>query len=416
MRVPPSVTNNKINILAIALSTAGLYICRREGINDFYTAFIITAIFAVTVLSLEVLFLKTHLRPSTGLDYNLRNKNPKRVLIKCIGLYGTFILLGIIFWLSPEYHEEIYLSFWQAIKMAMPMVLILSVPYVAFIDQRMKEPEDGYYAFGLCLLGRWHETSYEMVMQYVLGWMVKGFFIPLMWVGLVYSLELLPKLSFESLTFSQFFLISFFSLYIIDAIVAVAGYTFTLRICDTHIRSTDSTFLGWAVCIVCYFPFFALLHIVNSLKDYHKPWMHWLADYPTLTVFWGIIILVLFVLHVSAEANFSCRFSNLTHRGILTNGLYRFTKHPAYVAKNLAWWFTFIPFFSVNGWREALSYSMFMIAINAIYYLRARTEEQHLSRDPDYVAYALWMNDHSIFRGVAKFIPWLRYAPPHAAF
>ena len=36
---------------------------------------------------------------------------------------------------------------------------------------------------------------------------------------------------------------------------------------------------------------------------------------------------------------FSFRFSNLTHRGIITSGPYRFTKHPSYVSKNIAWSF-----------------------------------------------------------------------------
>ena len=54
-----------------------------------------------------------------------------------------------------------------------------------------------------------------------------------------------------------------------------------------------------------------------------------------------------------------------------------------------------------------------MVGTNLVYFLRARTEERHLSHDPVYVAYALWINEHGIFHRLGKLLPWLRYqAPP----
>ena len=44
--------------------------------------------------------------------------------------------------------------------------------------------------------------------------------------------------------------------------------------------------------------------------------------------------------------------------------------------------------------------------------LRARTEEKHLSRDPEYVAYALWMNEHGVLRFLNKLSPALKYKGP----
>ncbi len=35
--------------------------------------------------------------------------------------------------------------------------------------------------------------------------------------------------------------------------------------------------------------------------------------------------------------------SNLTNRGIVTHGPYAFVRHPAYAAKNLAWWLGALP-------------------------------------------------------------------------
>ncbi len=44
--------------------------------------------------------------------------------------------------------------------------------------------------------------------------------------------------------------------------------------------------------------------------------------------------------------------------------------------------------------------------LNAIYYLRAKTEERHLSLDPVYVQYARWIDAHGIFRWCAAFPCW----------
>ena len=60
----------------------------------------------------------------------------------------------------------------------------------------------------------------------------------------------------------------------------------------------------------------------------------------------------------------------------------------------------------------AIKLSLLLLLNNAIYFLRAKTEERHLSHYPEYVAYALEMNEKSIFRWVARLLPFLRYRPP----
>jgi protein-S-isoprenylcysteine O-methyltransferase Ste14 len=135
-------------------------------------------------------------------------------------------------------------------------------------------------------------------------------------------------------------------------------------------------------------------------------WNVWLADLPTLKVFWSIAILALTLLYLSATIQFGLRFSNLTHRGILTNGPYRWLKHPAYVAKNLNWWLISLPFLSTVGIGESIRLSMLLIGVNTIYYLRAKTEEAHLSVDPVYREYLQFMRRNDLFalarRGLAR--------------
>ena len=72
-----------------------------------------------------------------------------------------------------------------------------------------------------------------------------------------------------------------------------------------------------------------------------------------------------------------------------------------------------MPFISDQGWAAAVRNCCLLALLNLVYYARARTEERHLSRDPTYVAYALWMNDHGLLRGLARVLPFLRYRAPH---
>jgi protein-S-isoprenylcysteine O-methyltransferase Ste14 len=74
---------------------------------------------------------------------------------------------------------------------------------------------------------------------------------------------------------------------------------------------------------------------------------------------------------------FGIRFSNLTHRGIITNGPYRYTRHPAYISKNLSWWLIAIPFIVVNDNDTASQQACLMLfGMNAIYYMRAKNRRK----------------------------------------
>jgi hypothetical protein len=68
-----------------------------------------------------------------------------------------------------------------------------------------------------------------------------------------------------------------------------------------------------------------------------------------------------------------------------------------------------MPFLSTAGWSEALRQVLLLLGVNLIYLLRARTEERHLSSDPDYVQYGKAMDERSIFSWLGRLIPIFRY-------
>ncbi len=107
--------------------------------------------------------------------------------------------------------------------------------------------------------------------------------------------------------------------------------------------------------------------------------------------FFAICSILSFMVYTSATVVFGLRFSNLTHRGVITTGPYAFIRHPAYASKNFSWWCVMLPFalwqiYSSGSWTPALQI-LGMVLMSFVYYRRAITEEQHLSRDPEYRAY-----------------------------
>ena len=230
--------------------------------------------------------------------------------------------------------------------------------------------------------------------QAVLGWCVKAFFLPLMLAWFYDWLDTLHTLGGSG--WMGVFIWAMAALYAIDTLFGTVGYLSTSRAIDAHIRSTDSTWLGWASALACYPPL--SLIVLRKWLDYSDgiEWTHWLSG-SWLAALWAIAILSLTGIYAYATVVFGPRFSNLTNRGIITAGPFRWTKHPAYISKNLSWWLIAVPFISDQGASTAFLNCLALAGVNGIYWLRAKTEERHLMRDPIYWEYAEWIARHGVW-------------------
>ena len=127
-------------------------------------------------------------------------------------------------------------------------------------------------------------------------------------------------------------------------------------------------------------------------------WNYWLAGNDTVLAIWAAWLVFLTAIYAWATVVFGLRFSNLTYRGVITNGPYRWTRHPAYLSKNVFWWFATLPFLVTSGSAtEAIRNCVLLAVVSAIYYWRARTEEAHLLlEDTKYREYYDWMGEHGL--------------------
>ena len=249
-----------------------------------------------------------------------------------------------------------------------------------------------------CLSAGTGLTIRATLRTHALGWLVKAFFLPLMFVYAYNDLELYWNSAIPSpFDFEHFFswLIELF--YLVDVLLATITYALTLRLIDNHIRSVEPTLGGWLVCVICYRP---LTEAQAPYIQYEQDGLYWgvvFAPYPWLYVLWGSVILMLVFIYTWSTAAFGLRFSNLTNREIITNGPYRWVKHPAYLSKNLSWWMISVPFIAGAGWLTAAVSCIMLGAANMLYYLRAKTEERHLRADPTYREYETYIARHGLW-------------------
>jgi hypothetical protein len=59
-------------------------------------------------------------------------------------------------------------------------MLVLSVPYVWWLDRRLVDPRDGAWHFGRLAIGRPEGVDQARVNDHLLSWAVKGFFLAFM--------------------------------------------------------------------------------------------------------------------------------------------------------------------------------------------------------------------------------------------
>lgn len=407
---PRSATHFGINVVAliVGLSTlSGLLHWQWGALDPILIVLLSAAIIALTIVVGERWWRGGFLAAESGLAAPApRQFNLAGALTRLLGLAVTVGVIAFFYWLFPEYRSGFYDPFWRFLHLLAPVFIPAAVLYFLWADARLEEPRDAYWRIGRVCLGSFADRpSVRQLRGHALGWAVKAYFLPLMVVytrdqlsDLQKALAAIPN---EGLIMSWYPLLYRLA-FAADLLFCIVGYVLTLRLFDSHIRSTDSTTSGWLVALMCYQPLFAVIGTFYLHYDDSPQWTHYLAAYPNLSDVWGAVIIALVIVYGLSTVAFGLRFSNLTNRGIVTNGPYRYTKHPAYLAKNLSWWLISVPFLDSSSPGLSLRHCLMLGLLNGIYFLRAKTEERHLRQDPAYVAYAAWIERHGCFARIRR--------------
>lgn len=359
-----------------------------------------------------------------------------RALYRWIAISIVLLAFFVLYFNHPYYRNQQFTPFKTAFKPALFLWLALGFFYVRatlkkFSEMRYTMRDSGLHFVLLAkasLRGRfWRIAKNHRVRTTILALFVKAFFTPLMtgfvvghlnalsraWLsrkhlpsmdyrvpsdaGIFTTLsmwwenvgarlgELIPTLNDLSslvqpwtwtradVTWGLGF--SYDLIFAVDCGFALLGYASESRWLGNKTRSVEPTAFGWLVCISCYPPFNSVLGTYLPLERGSAL----ITSETVLLVFRGAVVFF-FAIYAAATVSFGFKFSNLTNRGIVTRGPYRFVRHPAYLCKCVAWWLEHLP-------TITLTKAFFLSLLCGWYALRAWTEERHLSKDPDYRAY-----------------------------
>jgi len=193
------------------------------------------------------------------------------------------------------------------------------------------------------------------------------------------------------------YMLLFSGVFLLDSVTFAVGYHTESGLLKNKLRYAETNPLHVLVCIICYPPFNMPTGALLGPSQ-HDPYILFRGNvmHPATWILRGGAVFFLLLL-ISASLALFTKASNLTNRGIVDRGPYRYIRHPGYLGKNMFWLMTLIPAFFPNTadprfyWPEYLAFCAWtvcgFIGWGTIYFLRSVTEERFLMRDPDYVAY-----------------------------
>ncbi|MBU1200055.1 DUF1295 domain-containing protein, partial [Patescibacteria group bacterium] len=194
----------------------------------------------------------------------------------------------------------------------------------------------------------------------ILFGLVKIFYTPLMLNFFFSNFYAVTGISWLSFDFRADYTKLLSVIFMIDTLYFAFGYLFEHKLLKNMVRSVEPTLLGWGVALMSYPPF-------NSTSGRFLGWYS--NDYFFVPVIWidylfKILIVILLLLYLWATLSLGTKCSNLTNRGIVSKGAYKYIRHPAYTGKILAWWIMALPAFS---WGALFSLSAWTL----VYFMRA---------------------------------------------
>jgi protein-S-isoprenylcysteine O-methyltransferase Ste14 len=395
---PRSAVSTGVGIAGLVGLAIWMAIARHYAMYGPFAAIAAVVACGVPMVLWSLFVDKVHRSPTTGIDWSAPARPLSATLdtslTKLAGLWATWAVIAGVYASARFYWVGNYTFAMNTFIVSAPFLFVGSIPYILWLDTRLKNPRDGCWAFGSLLMGD-RGADRSAIADHFRSWAVKGFFLAFMLSGFPGNFFDTVRRPFPALADPvalATFLISV--MFLIDMTLATVGYILTMKPLDAHIRSATPYASGWVSALICYPPFVLMgnggpLHYQVATAE----WSFWLRDYPALLWINGALLVALTLVYAWATVAFGLRFSNLTHRGILTHGPYSWMRHPAYVSKNAFWWLSTLPFLVTSGSLvDAARNTVIMAAVSGIYWWRAVTEERHLRSDADYRRYAAWID------------------------
>lgn len=168
-------------------------------------------------------------------------------------------------------------------------------------------------------------------------------------------------------------------------IILAISYLTETEFLKNKIKYVDTSFLGIASCVMCYYPFVLLTEkiIPVSIKELMP------IDNDFLRVAIYILALLVNIIVTLSVMVLGTKSGNLTNRGIVKSFPYNIVRHPEYSAKIGYIIISMLPVYISAGLNTLgnIILSIGVLMWIGLYILRAITEERNLIKDPEYKEY-----------------------------
>lgn len=387
----------------LALSFLFGYLLFKSYFTDYFSVESLTRVWLIICVA-PLLILAYLQNPHKRNKQKLNSINNTRVKSKVVVILLQLVVIYLYAFTVTQVGFASYATFVNDLFLSFPFLIILTLFYVHFVDRRLLEPEDEYANIGR-MLNRETSVDKKILKNFVLKTAVKAVFVPFMYTGFLGNLSLLLNTAWQFNADAISLLLFNFGISI-DMLIGIFGYLFSSAIINNKIIDTESNLLGWIFALLCYPPLFWIMHKVNNQQD-SLTWSD-ILPHDSL-IFWIVFLVINFtwIIYWLATFEFGMTFSNLSYRRLIDKGVYRYTKHPAYISKNLYWWLYTLPFMgvtfiSIEWWKNILGLTF----VSLIYYGRAKSEERHLMKFAEYRDYSYKIEERGIFR-------WLKINPTY---
>ncbi len=402
-------------LVSVAIIVGTFLALYTTGISHVYLTLVIALLTSIYLFCSELTRAKWSLatRPQQPLPDVV-----ERTLTKFFGVLVGISFIFFLVWLFPAYDNATNLSrLREAILPVLAFVIPVSFILIFVTEYILGEKRDGTYQFGLLVRLKLREINWTIFFDGVREWLLRCFFLLINFYGAVWYIEYLrenglPDWSGDFVTF-----ITRLDLVIFGMIVLaiLPGYIFASRLIGTELKKVDRTWFAWAINLCCYPPinaalFGAWVRYVPAAETgivyqgmpawaFHTQWD------PFLLLAVGMLVILFAVIHLWGEAIVGIRAANISMRGIITTGPFAFTRHPIYVSKCFQWAVLYFPIINAVGIVNPIQSAILFLLVCAIYGGRALGEEHLLATDPNYVKYALYMDEKSMFARIGRWFP-----------
>ena len=247
-----------INLLGFLFALMPIIVIKYLNLqfSDVLNMLIFILFFTSGILIMEFIFYR---KKSSLSDIKIRRKfSIQRYLTRLLSLYAIWLAIAFFYWLFPVYKNGLYDVYMHILKNYWWILVMLAALYFALEDIISKDEKDPYWQLGRFLLTHKEDANKDNILELFRGWGVKFFYLALMlpYFNIRLSWFMNADFSFFFSNPLNFFRLTEELIFFIDLAVAATGYIMTLRIFNTHIRSSEPTFFGWFIAIVCYWPFY----------------------------------------------------------------------------------------------------------------------------------------------------------------